>query len=61
MTAVSEVYGAAVLALITMVVTGLFLVIYYSLGILFLALFLFLLFLFVFRGTELTVNFRSYD
>jgi hypothetical protein len=61
MTALTEIYGAGVLTLITLIVSGLLIVVYYSLGIIFLFFFIFLLYLFIFRSVNISLEFRNYD
>lgn len=61
MSVLTEVYGAGVLTIATIIVVGLILIVYYSLGLLFLTLFIFLLYMFVVRSADLQLRFRSYD
>jgi hypothetical protein len=61
MTLISEVAGAGILSLITLLVIGILLVIYYSLGIFVLLGFLFLLYLFLIRSVSFQINFTKFD
>lgn len=61
MTILSELAGAGVLTLITLLIIGIFLVIYYSLGMLFLLGFLFLLYLFLVRSVTFNIQFAKFD
>jgi len=58
---IEEVFSSGVLTLITVIVIGILLVIYYSLGLPFLFVFIFLLYLFVVREVSLSVEFRKLD
>jgi len=58
---VEEVFSSGILTLITVIVIGILLVIYYSLGLPFLFVFIFLLYLFVVRGISLSVQFRKFE
>ena len=58
---IEEVFSSGILTLITVIVIGILLVIYYSLGLPFLFVFIFLLYLFVVRGVSISVEFKKFD
>jgi len=56
-----DVVGASVLTLITLLVIGIVLIVYYSLGLSFMALFIFLFFLFLVRSITFSIKFNHFD
>lgn len=53
-----ELFGAGVLTLITLIIIGIALIVYYSLGIVFLLLFLTFLYLFLIRTVNVQLSLR---
>jgi ABC-type uncharacterized transport system permease subunit len=56
-----EVVGAIILTLITLLVIGIILIIYYSLGLPSMTLFLFLVYLFLVRSINFQITFNRFD
>jgi hypothetical protein len=57
----NEVVKAGVLTLVSLLVVGVVLIVYYSLGISFMALFLFIVFLFLVRSVRFQIEFNHFD
>jgi hypothetical protein len=56
-----EVVGSSILTLITLLVIGIVLIIYYSLGLPSMTLFLFLFYLFLVRSISFKITFNRFD
>lgn len=61
MTVVNELLSASILTLSTLLLVGIFLVLYYSLGLPIFILFLFVLYVFVINGVQVRVDFKRFD
>lgn len=61
MTVVSDITKASVLTLSTIILVGILLVLYYSLGLPMFIIFLFILYLFVIHGVKIKLEFKKFD